>query len=110
MLVYCILVLTSLQQQLCSGRCGARQDGILNVTVPGPLTIPCGDLLPSTDGNTVDYCNDTNSGSNLLAMGVTTLYNLTTVEPSHHNNIIYCIKNQAIFCYRLSVFCKAMCL
>ena len=103
---YCIVV-PSLQQQLCIGRCG-QVDSIINVTVPNSVIIPCGDLLSSTpsSSSTVDYCNATNGINVPLATGVVTLYNLTTVEPSHDNNIIYCTNSQAILCYRLSVFCK----
>ena len=101
------LVIPSLQQ-LCSGRCGSYIN--ITVTVPEPVTIPCGDLQLSNT-STADYCNATDRINEPLVVGATTLYNLTVTEISHFNNIIYCTDNQSkIFCYRLTVFCKKICI
>ena len=93
-------------QQSCTGTCGQRLDGIINVTTPNSVIIPCGNLLSSPTSR-VDYCNATNNNFNQpLDVGVTTEYNLTLTEPGHHNNAIYCTDNRSISCYRLNVFCK----
>lgn len=96
------VVVPSLQEH-CTGRCGSYTS--INVTVPESVIIPCGDVQLSNT-STVDYCNATGGGDELLREGATTLYNLTTTEIGHQNNVIYCTDNQNIFCYSLIVFCK----
>ena len=102
--VHCVVGRCS-PQQTCSGRCNTEQSQRINVTVPNSVTIPCSDLL-SSPNSTVDYCNYTNGDNEPLDTGVTTQYMLTSTEPSHHNNIIYCTNNQQIACYVLTAFCK----
>ena len=94
-------------RQTYSDGCNAQPSQKINVTVPNSVIIPCGNLL-SSPNSTVDYCNCSNGVNEPLDTGVTTQYNLTPTEPSHHNNIIYCTNNQDIACYMLTVFCKEL--